>query len=93
MSNDDIVKLMENLDAIQNEEVETVEETEQLEEAAFAKRHYTLIADVIKNDLGGDPAIAQAFANALRGDNPRFNEQFFIDYATGATSAKRPPRV
>jgi len=70
-----------------------VKETEQLEEAAFAKRHYTVIADVIKNDLGGDEHIARAFATALNADNPRFNEQFFVDYATGNTDRKRPPRV
>ena len=74
----------------ESDEVETVEEEISLSgmPSRFQKRHYYAVADVIKDQLGGNQKIAEAFAKAFASDNPNFKPTFFVEYATGTHNKK-----
>jgi hypothetical protein len=62
--------------------------------SVFQHRHYVRIAETIASicgKFGSDDAriIAEHFADALRGTNPNFDRQRFVDAAMGEPSSGR----
>lgn len=82
MNSKQMLKLMESLDTIQNEEVEAVDETEAVEETeqleeGMTRKHFIAIAAALKNH-GADHAICDAITQVLMDANPRFDYQRFM---------------
>lgn len=49
----------------------------------MTRKHFRMIADIVRNEGGENrEALATAFATELRGENPHFDRQRFLDACT-----------
>jgi len=58
-------------------------EEEQLDEGMFQRRQYQFVADVIKDRLGGNRTVADAFSDAFAAEYENFKPDLFLK-ASGA---------